>query len=538
MARIRRSQCDTCTNLQPGAWRLGKYIRLSRDDGSSESIANQRKILDEQIGSFFHGPFEVVSEYIDDNRTGTSDDTRPEFLRLIADVKSGKINCIITKNLSRAFRNSANQGRFLEEFIPLYNTRFISLYEPHMDTFLNPEIVHSLEVSITGFMNEQYAYKTSVDVRRTLDTKRRNGEFIGAFAPYGYKKSPEDKNRLVVDEEAAETVRDIFHLFVNEGMSKRGIAGHLNGLGIPSPSAYKRHNGSKYSNPNVYTYDSLWSEKTIFNILVSETYLGNMVQGKQKVISYKVHDRISTKEAEWYIAEETHEPIIEREIFEKAGTLHRRDTRAAPAEKKVQLFSGFVFCADCKKAMTRKTARGLVYYACSTYTRKSKTLCSKHSIREDALIREVLLAVQKQVSLMPNLAEGVRAAALASPTYVKIKKIEHLKKVRQGEIKRLLNAADNLYIDWKAGEITRDEYIRMKSGFEEQRERIMTALENLKKEKQEIELEIDVKEQGLAKFAAHNHIDCLDRSLLVTLIDTIYVEESGKLKIMFNMPGR
>ena len=116
----------------------------------------------------------------------------------------------MVKNLSRAFRNSANQGHFLEEFIPLYNTRFISLYQPRIDTFLDPEVVHSLEVSIAGFMNEQYAYKTSTDVRRTFRNKRQNGEFIGSFAPYGYRKDPEDKNSLVIDEEAAQVVLDIF----------------------------------------------------------------------------------------------------------------------------------------------------------------------------------------------------------------------------------------------------------------------------------------------------------------------------------------
>ncbi len=177
MARIRRNCVGKTTEQMMKVWKVAKYIRLSRDDGNveSESVANQRKILDEQIPSFFKDEYEIIDEYIDDGRTGTSDYTRPDFLRLVEDVKKGKINCIVTKNLSRAFRNSANQGKFLEEFIPLYHTRFISLYEPHIDTFLNPEIVHSLEVSITGFMNEQYAYKTSVDIRRTFDTKRKNG---------------------------------------------------------------------------------------------------------------------------------------------------------------------------------------------------------------------------------------------------------------------------------------------------------------------------------------------------------------------------
>ena len=275
MGRRRRNDTEQSNSSQFKTWKVGKYIRLSRDDGNSESesITNQRKILNEHIPDFFEDDYDIIDEYIDDGRTGTSDDTRPDFLRLIEDVKRGRINCIITKNLSRAFRNSANQGKFLEEFIPLYNTRFISLYEPRIDTFLNPEIVHSLEVSITGFINEQYAYKTSMDIRRTFDMKRKKGEFIGAFAPYGYKKNPENKNALIIDEEAAEVVREIFHWFVNEGMSKYGITRRLNELGVLNPAAYKRKKGLNYANPQKMLNDGLWSEKTVATILANEVYI-------------------------------------------------------------------------------------------------------------------------------------------------------------------------------------------------------------------------------------------------------------------------
>ncbi|MEY8389100.1 recombinase family protein [Oscillospiraceae bacterium 38-13] len=225
MARIRKSEASKTASRQI-IWKIGKYIRLSRDDGNvvSESVVNQDKILNDEIPGFFEdGLYEVVDTYIDDGTSGTTDLERQDFQRMVQDMKCGRINCIIVKNLSRAFRNSANQGHFLEEFIPLYNTRFISLYQPRIDTFLDPEIVHSLEVSITGFMNEQYAYKTSADVRRTFKHKRENGEFIGAFAPYGYAKDPDDKNALIVDEEAAQVVRNIFNWFILEGMSKAGI---------------------------------------------------------------------------------------------------------------------------------------------------------------------------------------------------------------------------------------------------------------------------------------------------------------------------
>ncbi len=534
MARIRRNslQEDKIINV----WKIGKYIRLSRDDGSneSESIVNQRKILDEQIPKYFDSDYYIVDEYIDDGRTGTSDNTRPDFLRLVEDVKCGRINCIVTKNLSRAFRNSANQGKFLEEFIPLYNTRFISLYEPHIDTFLNPEVVHSLEVSITGFMNEQYAYKTSVDVRRTFDTKRKKGEFIGAFAPYGLMKKPDNKNMLIIDDDAAEIVRDIFHWFVDEGMSKSGITKRLNELGVPNPTAYKHSKGFKYCNPNVYKNDGLWSERTVLDILLNQMYIGNMVQGKQKVISYKVHDRINLKEKDWYIVQNTHEAIIDKETFEKAQKLHQRDTRVCPNKRKVYTFSGLLRCADCKKAMTRKSAKNIVYYSCSTYSRKLKTACTKHTIREDVLEKAVLTAIQKQIALVDNLTQIIDEINNAPVIYRESKRINKLLDIKQKELDKLNSLIDNLYMDWRTNEITKTEYKRIKSKFEVQIEQIKEIIANLEKEKAELSTGISVNEPYLQTFLKHKNIDHLERGILVELIDNIYVHEGGGLTIEFN----
>ena len=534
MARIRRNslQEDKIINV----WKIGKYIRLSRDDGSneSESIVNQRKILDEQIPKYFDSDYYIVDEYIDDGRTGTSDNTRPDFLRLVEDVKCGRINCIVTKNLSRAFRNSANQGKFLEEFIPLYNTRFISLYEPHIDTFLNPEVVHSLEVSITGFMNEQYAYKTSVDVRRTFDTKRKKGEFIGAFAPYGLMKKPDNKNMLIIDDEAAEIVRDIFHWFVDEGMSKSGITKRLNELGVPNPTAYKHSKGFKYCNPNVYKNDGLWSERTVLDILLNQMYIGNMVQGKQKVISYKVHDRINLKEKDWYIVQNTHEAIIDKETFEKAQKLHQRDTRVCPNKRKVYTFSGLLRCADCKKAMTRKSAKNIVYYSCSTYSRKLKKACTKHTIREDVLEKAVLIAIQKQIALVDNLTQIIDEINNAPVIHRESKRINKLLDIKQKELDKLNSLIDNLYMDWRTNEITKTEYKRIKSKFEVQIEQVKEVIANLEKEKAELSTGISVNEPYLQTFLKHKNIDHLERGILVELIDNIYVHEGGGLTIEFN----
>lgn len=533
MTRIRRRKEANDQASPPRVWKVGKYIRLSRDDGNSESesIGNQRKILDQQIPGYFHGDYEIVREYIDDGRTGTSDDTRPEFLQLVEDVKKGKINCIITKNLSRAFRNSANQGKFLEEFIPLYNTRFISLYEPCIDTFLNPEVVHSLEVSITGFMNEQYAYKTSVDVRRTLDTKRKKGEFIGAFAPYGYQKKPEDKNSLMIDEEAASVVREIFRWYVEEGMSKNGIARRLNELGASNPTLYKRRHGLLYCNPQGFQNDGLWSEKTVSNILLNEVYIGNMVQGKQKVISYKIHDRVMTDEQDWYIVENTHEAVVDKETFQKAQFLHQRDTRAAPAQKTVHLFSGFLRCADCGKGMTRKTAKGIAYYCCSTYSRKSKTACTRHSIREDAVERAVLLAIQRQISLIPNLTEMIEEIQADATANTQFNQAERLLAARKKNLEKLKAAADNLYIDWRAGEISADAYRRLKEKCEAQERRLRETVAHLEKEK--LEAAAHKKEPFSTAFLRLKNISCLERGILAELVNFVEVHEGGGLTIHF-----
>lgn len=535
MGRRRRNDTEQSNSSQFKTWKVGKYIRLSRDDGNSESesITNQRKILNEHIPDFFEDDYDIIDEYIDDGRTGTSDDTRPDFLRLIEDVKRGRINCIITKNLSRAFRNSANQGKFLEEFIPLYNTRFISLYEPRIDTFLNPEIVHSLEVSITGFINEQYAYKTSMDIRRTFDMKRKKGEFIGAFAPYGYKKNPENKNALIIDEEAAEVVRDIFHWFVNEGMSKYGITRRLNELGVLNPAAYKRKKGLNYANPLKMFNDGLWSEKTVATILANEVYIGTMVQGRQKIVSYKVHQAIRMDEKDWYVVPNTHEAIIDKETFQKAQSLHQRDTRTAPGKKTVYLFSGFLKCADCKKHMTRKSSKGYTYYSCSTYKKKSKEHCTKHSIREDVLEKAVLLTIQKQIQLVEDLNGLVEEIGSAPLVHTASKRIDGTLVAKKRELQKLESISDTLYMDWRTGEITKEEYRRIKEKYKSQVEQLQAVITNLEEEKVALEKGIKSNEPYFEMFMKHKNITHLERGLLVELVDTIYVHENGALTIVF-----
>ena len=178
------------------------------------------------------------------------------------------------------FRNYSDQGYFLEKIFPMHKTRFITVSDPKIDSYLHPEALLGLEIPINGLMNDRFAAKTSFDVRATFATKRRKGEFIGAFAPYGYKKASENKNALVIDEEAAKVVQTIFQWFVYEGMSKNGIARRLNELGIVNPTAYKKSKGLNFSCPHTGKNDGLWSPGSVSSILKNQMYTGTMVQGK------------------------------------------------------------------------------------------------------------------------------------------------------------------------------------------------------------------------------------------------------------------
>ncbi len=286
MARIRRTAGREFSQAsRKTAWLIAVYIRLSREDGNDESLSvtNQKKIIGEYLETFFEGEFMLVDYYIDDGLTGTDYD-RPDFQRMIHDMEAGKVNCIICKNLSRMFRNYSDQGYFLEKVFPMHKVRFITVSDPKVDSYLHPETLQGLEIPINGLMNDRFAAKTSLDVRATFATKRRKGEFIGAFAPYGYKKNPENKNALMIDEEAAEVVRNIYRWFVYEGMSKNGIARRLNDLGIPSPAAYKKSKGLNFCCPQRGNNDGLWSPGSVTAVLRNKMYLGIMVQGKQTVI--------------------------------------------------------------------------------------------------------------------------------------------------------------------------------------------------------------------------------------------------------------
>ena len=516
-------------------WKIGLYIRLSKEDDNeddSESIINQEKILRDFVDGYFElGNYVIVDVFADDGLTGT-DTARPDFKRLEGCIVRKEVNCMIIKSLARGFRNLADQQKFLEEFIPINGARFICTGTPFIDTYANPHSASGLEVPIRGMFNEQFAATTSEEIRKTFKMKRERGEFIGAFATYGYKKDPNDKNSLLIDEEAAEVVRSIYHWFVNEGYSKMGIAKRLNNMGEPNPEAYKKKKGLKYNNPNSSKNDGLWSASTVARILQNEIYTGVMVQGRHRIISYKVHKQIAVPEDEWFVVPNTHEAIIDRETFEKAQTLHKRDTRTAPGKQDVYILSGFVRCADCKKAMRRKTARNLAYYACRTFT--DKKTCSKHSIRQDKLEEAVLAALQVQIALVDELSEEIERINNAPVINRENKRLTLALKQAEKQLKQYHDASDSLYLDWKSGDITKEEYRRLKGKIAEQTAQLEQNISYLKEEMQVMADGIDTDAPYLTAFLKHKNIQTLNRGIVVELVNMVWVHENGEITVDFN----
>lgn len=529
MARIRREAAAVDI-----VWRVAVYIRLSREDGGEESssVTNQKSILNEYLATQFTGQFAVADCYVDDGLTGT-DDTREGFARMIQDIEQGKVNCVLVKTLSRAFRNYADQGYYLEYYFPQQNVRFISTGDPVIDTYRNPEAVTGLEVPITGLMNDRYAAKISSDVRRTFDHKRRNGEFIGAFAPYGYLKDPENRNRLVLDEAIVPIKKAMLHWIINEGMSLAGAAKRLNEQGISNPSAYKRSRGMPYNNPRAADNDGLWTGQTVRRILTDKVNLGHMVQGKQRVVSYKVHDIVRVPEKEWFVKEHVHAPTFTQEEYDKLMCLLQRDTRTANGSRTVHLFSGYLRCADCNKALQRTSAKGHTYYCCRTYREKSKTKCTKHTIRLDRLEAAVLAAVQTQIALSGSLDRVIREVKGMPPAQDYTARLDQALYDKQCERTRLEHRSDGLYEDWKTGEIDRDEYQRLKSKYRQQISVVDEIIVRLEDEIKCLNEDRQQKPDALEDLLRDGNIRTLDRALLAELIDTIFVHENQEITIVF-----
>ena len=512
-------------------WRLGEYIRLSKEDlkkgkDDSNSVINQRDLLNDFYQKHI-GEFESVSEYVDDGHTGT-DANRENFQRLLSDVMSGKINCVVVKDLSRFARNYSDAGSLIDNLFVQMGVRFISLAE-NVDSYLNPDSVSSIIVPITNVMNDQYCYQTSKKIRQVFDYKRRNGQYIGSFAPYGYVKDPKDKHQLIVDPEAAEIVKLIYDLCL-QGMARRSIVYHLNDHGIPSPATYRKEKGLPVNSPSD---TPLWGDKAVTLILTNPIYTGDLVQGRRRVKSYKVHQIEEVPEEEWVRVPDTHKAIIERETFEKVQSLLKRDTRRAPRTKELHLFSGFLRCADCGKSVTRSSSGQSTRYLCSTYKNRSRTACTMHSIKHERLEAAVLFAVRQQVHLAVSYSEIIARINSAPIKKSQSFRLDDLIAAKERELAKVTRYKQSLYQDWKDGEITQQDYRDMKADYERQAVSLSDILARLTAERAELANGVNNEHHALVAFMKYQNIETLNREILIELVDHIKVYENGNISVKF-----
>ena len=504
------------------------YARVStKSTEQVSSIENQTRYYTEKVEKTPN--WEMLEIYSDDGHTGT-DANRENFQRLLSDVMSGKINCVVVKDLSRFARNYSDAGSLIDNLFVQMGVRFISLAE-NVDSYLNPDSVSSIIVPITNVMNDQYCYQTSKKIRQVFDYKRRNGQYIGAFAPYGYVKHPKDKHQLIIDPDAAEIVKLVFSLFL-KGTSKRATALYLNEHGVPSPSAYKLQKGIPVSTRG--NDDPMWGARMIHSILTNPTYTGDLAQGRSRVKSYKVHEVESVPREEWVEVAGTHESIIDYETFDKVQALLQRDTRTSPKGREVHLFSGFLKCADCGRAITRSVGNNNnVYYACSTYKNRSRTACTMHSIKHNRLEAAVLFAVQQQIHLAVSYSEMIARINTAPVKKSQSIRLEELIAAKERELAKISRYKQSLYQDWKDGEITQQDYRDMKADYERQTIALTDVLARLNAERAELANGVKSEHPALVAFTKHQNIDQLSRELLVELIDHIKVYENGNISVRF-----
>ena len=326
---------------------------------------------------------------------------------------------------------------------------------------------------------------------------------------------------------------------MNEGLGKIAICHKLNDLGILNPTGHKKLElGQNYHNYGIQDNTYTWTPSTVRNILNNEVYIGNTVQGKRKTKSYKVHKVEAVPKEEWVIVPNTHEPIIDKETFEKAQELSRRDTKISQKTKELSVWAGFLKCADCQRAMNKKSSTNksgskYEYYICSTYRKKSNNLCTKHSIKVENLEKAVLQAINLHIHLFINTEKIVQQINGSSFQNAKNKNMENMIMAKQSEISKISNFKRTLYEDWKNEDITREEYLEYKQKYENDIERLKQNIERLKNEKQQCERQNISRNEWIETFKEQKSISQLSRNIMMELIDCIYVKENADIMIQF-----
>ena len=525
--------------LDTNKFKVAMYLRLSQDDEKydkdfkteSNSISNQRLQIKEYIDK--NEDMELAGEYVDGGYSGINFE-RPAFKEMMEDVITGNINCIVVKDLSRFGRDYIDSGRYLQRVFPSLDIRFIALNDNY-DSFTASETEKNLVIPFKNFINDNYCRDTSAKVRSVCKVKRKQGQFISNYAPYGYEKDKGDKHKIVIDKEVEYVVQKIFTMKL-EGYSSYSIAKHLNDNGILSPMEYKKSKGIRYKTGFNTNAVAKWDTPAINRILTNEIYIGTLQQGKREKINYKLDKVVSKDRSDWIEIEYNHEAIIDINDFEIVQKLLKCDIKAKNCGEKADLFSGLLFCKDCNAQMTKKVdKRGktpTIYYICSQYNKGKE--CSRHSIKQEdlkAAILEMIRHYIKSLGKYEAFSEKIREMEVSYELFKKIDKRQEQTKKSKAKFELLKSS---LYQDLKEGLISEEEFYDMREFYTN---RIVESELVLEKQNKEI-TRLYKKSLGNKNFFSeikkYKNINTLERGLLVRLIDKIYVLEDKRIEIHFN----
>ena len=515
-------------NININNFKVGIYIRLSREDGDkqeSESIINQRDIIMRYVNE---NGLQFVNEYVDDGVSGTTFD-RPAFNNMIRAIEDNQINMIITKDLSRLGRDYIKTGYYLENYFPEHNIRYVAINDG-IDTFLD-----STCNDITPFkaiMNDMYAKDISKKIRSVVKEKQKKGEYMCTIPPYGYKKDPNMKNHLIIDEKVKDVVETIFELYSN-GKGTRYIANYLNNNNIPSPLSYIK---------NLKT-PKKWNDVTILNMLKNEVYIGNTVSNKKTKLSYKSKKRVIMPKDQYIKIENTHEPIIDREMYQKVQFyLANRDM--SRKTKHDFLFRGLLVCHTCKRKLTvgsKTIVNGIkvkdpIPYITCTGSRINN--CPAQHMNYNKFETEFLKYLKDFCKLYADKEHLKNIyATYEDKTSSIIAKYKKEIETIDNKIITISSQIDNIYFDKLNKVITENDYFRYSNKFICDR----NSLEKRKVELNEIIQNLELEQsQKITDYQIDNiindflNMEHISKSLLYRLLEKIEIDENKNVYVFFN----
>ena len=515
-------------------YNAGIYVRLSKDDeraGESLSIENQKRILTSYVTE---QGWNIIDIYVDDGFSGTNFD-RPSVTRLLEDAKTGKINLIIVKDLSRFGRNYIQVGQYIDYIFPTYNIRFIALND-NVDT-ANADTMAMDMMPIMNVFNEWHAANTSKKIRAVIEANAKTGKYRSTFAAYGYSKGTDELRLPVVDEPAASIVRRIF-AERSQGISPRHIADKLNAEKIPIPSDYQY---AKLGKPNPRKTAHLWGTKTVKQILNNPIYLGNLYQLRSTTVSYKNHKVVKKDKEDWIVIENTHEPLVSQEIWDKCQEIAESVSQGKRTKKgETMPLSGLMYCADCGEKMrlgTNNTTNGSKKlprkyirhnYQCGAYSRFGKFYCTSHYIKMKDINAVVLADIRSMAELVVEDEESARQKFLSEKAKLNERQTaneeKHLRdsKYRLEELKKLI---PSIYEDKVLGKIPEEVCVNLLEKYQAEQKALSAEVEELVGKLSAVKQDEEDVEEFIRRLKKYTDVQELTREMALELIEYITVDE-------------